>query len=1593
MQTRVAKWGIKWLSGKLETVVSAKSVSIDVKNHITLHDFYVEDWDCDTLLFVRKLQLDIGRFELLKRAIRIDNIRLDEPTFQLRKNALDESMNIDYLIKHLSGYAPKDTTQKTKSTSPFPIDLELGYLHLQKPRFVLDDRKAGTELLVQLDKLNLNVKNVNFDRQQLNLDSLVLTSPLVLLKTNQVEKEEEEEKTDEYLAYMEWLNQQVISLDLIGWDIHSDRFIFTDGFFSLDTGLEPQEFKKNALNVKKLRVSDIQMDFDDALYAGDTISGRLNHMQAMEQSGLTVKEFYGDVEVSSTHIGLRNMLLRTNKSELKDRFALRYNTFRDFKDFVNKVSLNVNLDESRFTFDDIAYFAPDLSKSKYIARQRARPIQLSGKVSNTISRIRGKEVELRLGRTHFKGDFRIKGLPDVANLSINVRVDALHTDMSEVRSLLPDVVIPPQYDKLGNLHFEGWFRGFTDNFVAFGDLRTDIGRAKSDIQVVTDRGIPSYSGDLKLYNFKLGEFINDPHNFGQLSFDLKLKGRGLQLKDLHADVKGTVNEISVKNYTYTNVAVDGKMDKKRFTGMLEVNNDDVQLDFKGVVDLNGEMPEYEFIADVNKIHLQKLNLVDASKMPEDLILSGNTILNLKGNSIDNIEGNADVYDFHFSRGGKTFDIDTLLVSSYFANNSRSVNIVSDVLNADINGKFNFAELPNAFKHYLHQYFPFRFADAPNTKTQQLDFDIDINNPIPVTQVFLPQLKSLPQGKITGKFDSGAKALQLDIDVPTTDIEGTQIHTFTLKAHSDWHSLDFNAHVDSVTIGGKTPLPELGLAGKVYDDTLAFHFALAPDTSKNRARVNGLVFTNIDTLKMQLDSTELVLNDKKWQAYTGAFTYKNKDYFVVENIVLRQDKQSIVLNSRPSRNHKNYTQIEVRNILVSDFSHIKAIRNLGLKGILNGEVVVKDVFDKQVIVAELDVNDFEFKSQEIGHAKVGLNKQKHSPDLGIYVNIENDDYKITGDGFYRIPNEQTPELLDIEANLKDASLTFLEAFIGEFVSDTEGTVTGKLRIHGNPNRPNFSGRLLVEEGATTIDFLQTRYHFSRQFIDFKENVIKANNIVIQDKHNNTAQVNASLFLNDLKNLSIDARLDSDNFLFLDTKAKDNESFYGTAYGNGFVTFRGYFDRLQIGINARSNPGTLIYLPVNYETETGENTFYQFINTGVSDSLIVKKKKDDIFGLKGMTVNFNLDITPDAEIQIIFDQQAGDIIKGTGKGDIQMVISTIGDFLFDIRGNYRISKGTYRFTLQNIINKDFSIEEGGTVHFSGDPFAAILNVNAIYKLKASLFDLLSPDEAAAFSDDEVQNLKRRLPVDVLLKLSGQLYKPDIDFEIRTGGDISGRGKELIRSKLNELRLADVNELNKQVFGLLVLNRFISPESLAGGNDFLKSGVSTTVSELLSTYLSSYLNDAISGLIPDSELSFNWRNYTAEDIIFDPDSDIGSRNEIELIFTKYLLDNRLSIDIGGNFDVGSRLPGQEDNIFGAGDFVVEYKITPDGKYKLKVFNRYDYDIYVGRYNKAGAAVSISQDFDSFKDLFKRKKKRKKKKGEMVPASPLPEVVPNKE
>jgi hypothetical protein len=490
-------------------------------------------------------------------------------------------------------------------------------------------RDLHNDTLLYSKKLNVSIKDLDFENNQIALRKVTLLNTNAKL----IKYSNDEDFNFQFIidAFAPTTKTPKKKSSPINFSISEVAFVNTD--FSFKN--EHDTLNTKGVNYFDLRVNNINGRITDVSIEQDTIRGTIDYLSAIEKSGFVLNNISSYVKVSPVGIQLDELKITTPESDISTDLTFKYDTYRDFKDFINRVKFKAAFDKSILQMSDIAFFADEL---KGIDEQ----IDITGKISGTVADLRGKALDFKIGKaTRFKGDVTLTGLPKIDETLIYLSVKSLTTNYADLDQFpIPPfnkkntLEIPRNMALLGTVNFKGTFTGLYNDFYAYGDLKTALGELSSDIAVRHDytKDKEFYKGKLESKSFDFGKFLSAPA-LGRATIDVDIDGEGITIADLKTKLTGTINSVEFNNYGYKNIKIEGDVANQIFNGKLTVKDDNIDFDFIGNVDFTKALPKLDFIATLNQADLAALHFI---KSTEKTNLSTQMFINVTGNTIDNL---------------------------------------------------------------------------------------------------------------------------------------------------------------------------------------------------------------------------------------------------------------------------------------------------------------------------------------------------------------------------------------------------------------------------------------------------------------------------------------------------------------------------------------------------------------------------------------------------------------------------------------------------------------------------------------------------------------------------------------------------------------------------------------------------------------------------------------------------------------------------------------------------------------------------------------------------------------------------------------------
>ncbi|MBC6112646.1 translocation/assembly module TamB domain-containing protein [Pedobacter fastidiosus] len=1296
-----------------------------------------------------------------------------------------------YFAQKAAAYLSKElnTTIKIKSLyiKPFKsIVLEdLLVLDLQK-----DTLLSTPQFMVDINQLSIDKKIIDINTVQINNGSFFLKD----FKDNS-------SNLDFIINYFDSGKPTVKKKKSEPYKIDFRRIILNKMSFKYKNYKAKDQSQGKSVNFDNVDVKELSGIFEGLDTKTHLFKTNIKNLTFKERSGFYLKNLTAQTTVDSNSIELKNLLLETNQSRLTNYFQMRFNTFKDFNHYIDNVRMKAVFKESHITSRDVAFFAPELNEMKL-------DLDVDGQITGLVNNLRAKKLSIKSGKaTYIKGDFIIKGLPKWKETFMDLNIEMAGTNKTDLDEVLAGItnskkkLIPSIVNKFGNINFNGSFTGFQNDFIAYGEFKTKLGRFVSDVNMKIDKNdVPSYTGNIKTYDFNIGNLL-DEKSLGRISSSLYVKGRGTELKSLSENINGDVDYIDFNNYRYRNVKIDGTFNKKYFDGKLSINDKNVKLVFDGGVNLNPKLPVFNFKATITKAKLKALKL-----LKDSLMVDAKFSTNFSGTNLDNIEGTLLIQEIRLQNPKGVYNVDSVQLLANGTGANRNLTIKSDILDASIKGEYDLNSIASYYKAIAKTYVPSLKADIIKYKNQIFQFNLQVKNFEPLAQFISPGLELDEGATLIGDFDSRNNTATLNGFVKTLKFNGVVVNNIILDENTTKEQLQLIVTSDRVQINDSLFIKDVNISNILRNDSLAFNVKMSNSDDANQLDLNGLVeFTkNQDTTaRLSILPSILKINSEEWRIQEKVRIVLNNGKTEITNFDLTNGNQQITIDGLISEDPKDLIKVGFKDFSLRTLNPFTKGFGVKLAGNVNGETNLYGILKAPRVSDDLKIDSLNFNNIYIGTLTDTSSFNNEDNKINVFTRIMadgNETFKLTGN------LDLKEKEIDLNVRMNESKLTILEPFVKELVSNLKGNISSDLTVKGKFDKPEINGTLALDKGQLMVNYLKTTYIITDE-VKVEKSVIKLDKFKLNDLEGHEAVANGTVDLNDINYPNLNVILEANSFMALNTTAKDNSVYYGRAYGTGVFKFNGPTNKMKIDIKAKTEKGTIFNLPLNSSETVSDKDFINFISR---DSTTIVKKTTNFDGL---TLTFKLTIDPNTTANIY--TTLGNL-SGKGNAELNLNINSLGDF--EMSGDYIIETGSFDFTAQEVINKKFDIRQGGTIRWTGNPTAAQINLKAVYALRANLNELFK-----AANRDASSNANQRVNTEVEMGLTGLLLKPDIKL------DIYFPSQPAIKEEL-QTYFSDQNNLNLQAFSLIIRRSFAPGNGGESIGNQLQSTVSSTATELV-------------------------------------------------------------------------------------------------------------------------------------------------------------------
>ncbi|MEN3322279.1 translocation/assembly module TamB domain-containing protein [Mariniflexile soesokkakense] len=1308
----------------------------------------------------------------------------------------------------------------------------------------------------------------------------------------------------------------------------SDVSIYNGTFRLLD---------ENRQTTKLLEFTKLNINATNFLINGSDVSARINTLAFNDSRGLVMKNMTTNFTYTLTDMTFADLDAKTQHSRLKGDLKFSYKR-EDLQYFTDKVLVTASFKDSHVFLDEINVFYNEFGRNQ--------SVRLSVDLSGTLNNLQTTNLKLNSSyNTVVDGNVLFKNLfnKEEGNFYMNGNFRNLSSTYQELKAMLPNILgasIPSSFDKLGRFTIVGNSQVTASTVNANIQIDTELGYVDSNLQIskINDIDNASYSGNVAFENFDFGAFLNDP-TIGMASLNFDVKGYGFTAKNLNTQVKGDVHQIEFNKYNYTGIKVVGNVRNRIFDGSLIANDKNLRLNFLGLIDFSEKIKKYDFEANVDYANLNALNFIKKDSLSE---FSSQVKMNMNSSNLDDAYGRISFKNTIYKNQNDIYYFDKLDLTSRFENDIRFIEIKSpDIIEGELKGRFVFKDIKKLFEnslgHIYTNYIPHKIKT-----NQNIDFNFKIYNKI--VEVFYPEIELGKNTYIKGRVENDQRQFKLTFKSP--QIKLLDYFANNIELQVDNSNPLFNTYVEVDSLKTKYyNVSKFSLINVTVNDTLfmrsefrggkrnndIFNLSFYHTINKEKESVIGFKKSDV-TIK---DNTWYI-NEKKDKfnkiSFNNTFTKFN-----IDKLSINHGNEEIKFSGFIKDSTQKDLKLDFKNVDLAKI--IPEIDSLKFAGNVNGKL---DILQKNgaylpnsaIVIDNFKVNNVEFGSFD-ANIKGNQNLTNYNVDITIKDDV-NKSFRAIGD--INVNGKQSNINVDLELNA--FNLQPLNPLLHDVLSNIRGLATGKVNVVGNLKRPDINGDLVLDKSGFGIPYLNVDYQLgNKSSVTLKDQSFIFNRVSFTDtKHKSKGQVNGSLSHVNFSKWDLDLYLNTSRLLVLDTKDAEDALYYGTGFIGGRASISGPTDQLVISVVGETKSGTVFKIPLSDTESFGDNSYIHFITK--EEKLSRKLGVDYVFNeIRGLELDFDLDVTEDAEVEIIIDKNSGHSLKGRGRGGLLVEINTNGKF--NMWGDFSVFEGVYNFAYGGLIQKDFIVQPGGTIAWEGDPLKAQIDMLAIYKTQANPSPLLD------------NPINRSIPVELNISLTGDLERPNpiYDFKFPTVSST-------IKSEL-QYRLDSDNDKQNQALYLLSTGSF-----------------SRGLSELnFSGTIAERLNGIINGIFTtgDSKLNIGL-NYEAGQNR--PDYQTDDRFGFTLqtqISDRVLINGKVGVPVGG--------AGASETVI-AGDVEINFLLNDEGTLTANVFNR---ENSIRNFGEAvgytqGIGLSYSVDFDTFKELLQIFFKKAKKEEEIT-------------
>jgi translocation and assembly module TamB len=1337
----------------------------------------------------------------------------------------------------------------------------------------------------------------------------------------------------------------------------------------------------SGLDFNHLNIQGLVLDANQVYYSMDTITGNINHLVAKEQSGLDIRELKTNFAYTPQGGYLRDLYLQTSNSILQNNIEVKYPSLDAVSRNFNLAQLDVNLVKSIVGLKDVLIFAPQLNNNPFFRKHRNGMIRIETRMDGSFDALDIHHLYASgLGNTEIDLSGKINGMSDPNRLSYNLNISKFQSSRNDMETLLPpatlkQIRLPDRFGATGTL--SGTTSSYNPNlYLVSSDGNATV---KGNISMAGGKGRERYNLAVKTKGLNIGRILKQDTLIGIVTADINAKGQGFDINNMNATMNGTIHSAGFKRYNYKNISFNGSVAGKRAKVTLDSKDPNAKLHLTGTADFRNKYPAIYADADIDSIDFQALHFYSS-----ELRMSGKLRADIQELNPDYPRGSVVVDHPSIAAGGRNYVIDSLyIVSKPSADSGNNIVLRGPAVNAHLWGHTPLSKAGDIIQYHIDRHYVLN-SNSKNSKISQKKYNLpstyDLNliakvENDPIIKGFLPEVKSFDTIRIDGSVTQDR--LVLNADIPNFVYQDMAIQNGKVRVNGGDSALQYVVSADhfkqkSINVW------YANASGDLRSNVLTTNLSIADPSQTEKYKISGTLERKGNDQVVHI-APGLMLNYKQWNVnQPNSIVFGDKGFYV-QNFGISSGQESLTVNSQ-SPTYNSPLHADISRFLLSNITGMVSRDTLVANGLIGGNIDLLRFNPDPEVRSDLNIAGLSVYGDTIGDVTLHVkNASQKAIEADAAITGYGNNIKLDGKYY---PTPINGNNFDMMMTLDPLNVRRFEGLAMHQIRNTSGYIRGDLKVRGTMSEPLLSGKLVTDSLSTNIAFLNSQFTMPHEVMYLNSSDISFDRFKILDSSGHPATITGNIYTNNFKNMQVDANLQAKNWQAMSSTPQNNQDFYGRLFISTNVDLTGpvTFPSVDGSLSFLKGTDVTVTVPERGSNVQESKGIVEFINMNSDQGYYVFAPKTDTALEEkragkvppGSDVNLNVSIDPEAQFSVIIDKGAGDFVRIRGKADLNTWVAPDGTL--GLVGTYEVVDGYYQLNY-NFIRRLFRIEKGGTIVFSGDPAKADLNVTAVYEANIPPYDLVSRQVT---DPAQLVYYKQRLPFEVQMKLSGPILLPNIDFDVVLPEEknyrVTSEVTDVVQARLAQLRTTPT-DLNKQVFSVIILNRFMAEdpfENGAGGRD-----VQAIARQSASRFISEQLNKFAGGLIEGLDLTI--------DVASSEDFTTGerrNRTDLSVGASKRLLNDRLKVSVGTDYQVeGPKTNSTKSTSNIPGNLAVDYDISSDRRYRVRFFRKNEeLGAYEGYSVQTGASLIMNVDYDRFSQVFMSRKKMEREMEERM-------------